>query len=233
MVNTSCIGSGANQIGMELSSWQACYHCGQAQGTCTAVQGGTPYDQFSSFRSNSLASVLATAGSNCSWVGNSVMTNGSAQYPVQQVACDYPAGQLSVTLQLNATAFGVIPTLPLLSLVNSGQFTWLPGSLTGNALSAHTAGFVSEDSACPVSVGLKATLSTALHGIGEKRTKIRNSLVNWVVTDQSPDELHSVWSSLHAFWTGLLAMRPTHTWLCSCVQQLLVKASLHQEPTCA
>ena len=136
MVNTSYIGSSANQIGMTLSSWQACYQCGQPLGSCTAVQGGSPYDQFSSFRSNSLASVLANAGSNCSWLGNSVMTNGSVQYPVQLMACDYPSSQLSITLRLNATAFGVIPTLPALSLVNSGQFTWLPGNLTGQLCTA-------------------------------------------------------------------------------------------------
>lgn len=131
MVNGSYIGSNANQIDMNLSSWQACYSCGQPLGTCTAVQKGSPYDQFSSFRSSSLASVLANAGSNCSWIGNSIMTYGAVQYPVQLVACDYPAGLLSITLQLNATAFGIIPTLPTLSLVNSGQFTWVPGSLTG------------------------------------------------------------------------------------------------------
>ncbi len=62
------------------------------------------------------------------------MTFGSAQYPVQMVACDYPAGLLNVTLQLNASAFGVIPTLPTLSLVNSGQFAWVSGSLTGTQL---------------------------------------------------------------------------------------------------
>ena len=140
MVNTSFIGSGANQIGMQLRNWQACYRCGQAHGACTAVQGGSPYDQFSSFRSNSLASLLATAGSNCNWLGSSIMTEGSVQYPVQQVECDYLSGQLSVTLRLNATAFGVIPTLSVLSLVNSGQFSWLPGSLTGNAVSVHGAG---------------------------------------------------------------------------------------------
>lgn len=134
-MNDSYIGSSANQIGMNLSSWESCYQCGTTPGTCTAVQGGSPYDQFSTFRSSSLAAVLASAGSNCSWVSNSVMTFGSAQYPVQLVACDYPAGQLNVTLQLNASAFGVIPTLPTLSLVNSGQFVWVPGSLTGAPLS--------------------------------------------------------------------------------------------------
>lgn len=131
MVNKTFIGSSANQIGMTQSSWQACFQCGQPLGSCTAVQGGSPYDQFSSFRSSSLASVLGSAGSNCSWLGNSVMTNGSAQYPVQLVACDYPSGQLSVTLRLQAATFGVVPTLPKLLLVNSGQLTWLPGSLTG------------------------------------------------------------------------------------------------------
>lgn len=130
-MNDSYIGSSANQLGMNLSSWESCYQCGTTPGTCTAVQGGSPYDQFSTFRSSSLAAVLSSAGSNCSWVSNSVMTFGSAQYPVQLVACDYPAGQLNVTLQLNASAFGVIPTLPTLSLVNSGQFVWVPGSLTG------------------------------------------------------------------------------------------------------
>ena len=136
MVNGSYIGSGANQIGMNLSSWQACYQCGQALGACTAVQGGSPYDQLSTFRSSSLASVLANAGSNCSWISNSVMTYGMVQYPVQQVACDYPAGLLAIKLQLNATAFGIIPTLVTLSLVNSGQFTWRPGSLTGQRYAA-------------------------------------------------------------------------------------------------
>lgn len=131
MVNSSYIGSSANQIGMTESSWQACFQCGQPLGSCTAVQGGSPYDQFSSFRSSSLASLLASAGSKCSWLGNSAMTIGSVQYPVQLVACDYTAGQLSITLRLSANAFGVVPTLPVLSLVNSGQFTWLPGSLTG------------------------------------------------------------------------------------------------------
>lgn len=131
MVNNSFIGSRANQIGMTQSSWQACFQCGQPLGSCTAVQVGSPYDQFSSFRSSSLASVLGSAGSNCSWLGNSVMTNGSAQHPVQLVACDYPSGQLSVTLRLNAANFGVVPTLPALLLVNSGQLTWLPGSRTG------------------------------------------------------------------------------------------------------
>jgi len=131
VVSASYIGSNANQIGMNLSSWENCYHCGSTPGTCTAVQGGSPYDQFSTFRSSSLAGVLANAGSNCSWISNSVMTFGSAQYPVQLVACDYPAGLLNVTLQLNASAFGVLPTLPTLSLVNSGQFAWVPGSLTG------------------------------------------------------------------------------------------------------
>ena len=134
MVNNSYIGSSANQIGMTHSSWQACFQCGQPLGSCTAVQGGSPYDQFSSFRSSSLASILASSGSNCSWLGNSVVTNGSVQNPVQLVACDYPSGQLSVTLRLSATAFGVVPTLPVLSLVNSGQFTWLPGSLSGQFL---------------------------------------------------------------------------------------------------
>ena len=136
MVNNSFIGSSANQIGMTQSSWRACFQCDQPLGSCTAVQGGSPYDQFSSFRSSSLASVLASTGSNCSWLGNSVMTNGSVQYPVQLVACDYPSGQLSITLQLSASAFGVVPTLPVLALVNSGQFTWLPGSLTGQFCTA-------------------------------------------------------------------------------------------------
>ena len=96
MVNNSFIGSSVNEIGMTQSSWQACFQCGQALGSCTAVQGGSPYDQFSSFRSSSLANILSSAGSNCSWLGNSFMTNGSAQHPVQLVACDYPSGQLSV-----------------------------------------------------------------------------------------------------------------------------------------
>lgn len=136
MVNNSHIGSSANQIGMTQSSWHTCFQCGQPLGSCTAVQGSSPYDQFSSFRSSSLASVLTSAGSNCSWLGNSAMSNGSVQYPVQLVACDYPSSQLSVTLRLSATAYGVVPTLPVLSLVNGGQFTWLPGSLTGQFCTA-------------------------------------------------------------------------------------------------
>lgn len=136
MVNGSFIGSNANQVGINLSSWQSCYHCGQPLGVCTAVQGGSLYDQFSSFRSSSLASVLANEGSNCSWISNSIMAFGTVQYPVQLVACDYPAGLLSVNLQFNATAFGIIPSLPTLSLVNSGQFTWTPGSLTGQLSAA-------------------------------------------------------------------------------------------------
>ena len=136
MVNNSFIGSSANQIGMTQSSWRACFQCGQPLGSCTVLQGGSPYDQFSSIRSSSLASALARAGSNCSWLGNSVMTNGTVQYPVQLLACDYPSGQLSITLRLSAAAFGVVPTLPVLSLVNSGQFTWLPGSLTGQFCAA-------------------------------------------------------------------------------------------------
>ncbi len=134
-MNASYIGNNANQIGVNLSSWESCYKCGSTPGTCTAVQGGSPYDQFSTFRSSSLAGVLASAGSNCSWISNSAMTFGSAQYPVQLVACDYPAGLLNVTLQLNASAFGVIPTLPTLSLVNSGQYAWVSGSLTGTQIS--------------------------------------------------------------------------------------------------
>lgn len=116
---------------MNLSSWQSCYQCGSAYGTCTAVQGGSPYDQFSTFRSSHLADVVANSGSNCSWISNSVMTFGTAQYPVQQVACDYPAGLLSVTLSLNASAFGVIRTATTLSLVSEGMYAWSPGSLTG------------------------------------------------------------------------------------------------------
>ena len=130
-MNESYIGSNANQIGMNLSSWESCYQCGSSPGTCTAVLNGSPYDQFSSFRGSSLAGVLANAGSNCSWITNSIMNFGTVQYPVQLIACDYPAGVLNVTLQLNASAFGVIPTLPTLSLVNSGQFVWVPGSLSG------------------------------------------------------------------------------------------------------
>ena len=131
VVNTSYIGSNANQIGMNLSSWQSCFQCGRAPGTCTAVQGSSPYDQFSTFRSSSLAAVVSNSGSNCSWITNTVMTFGTAQYPVQLVTCDYPAGLLSVVLQLNATAFGIILTKTTLSLVNSGQYVWPSGSLTG------------------------------------------------------------------------------------------------------
>ena len=137
-MNASYIGHNANQIGVNLSSWENCYQCGSTPGTCTAVQGGSPYDQFSTFRSSSLAGVVASAGSNCSWISNSVMTFGSAQYPVQLIACDYPAGLLNVTLQLNSSAFGVLPTLPTLSLVNSGQFAWVPGSLTGTQIPLRT-----------------------------------------------------------------------------------------------
>ena len=131
VVADSYIGGGANQIGMNLSSWQGCYRCGAVPGTCTAVRGGSPYDQFSSFRSSSLAGLLANAGSNCSWLSNSVMAFGSVRYPVQQVACDYSAGFLNVTLQLNASAFGVIPTLSTLSVAGTGQSAWAPGSSTG------------------------------------------------------------------------------------------------------
>lgn len=131
VVNTSFIGTNANQIGMNLSNWQKCYQCGTALGTCTAVQGGSPYDQFSTFRSSSLAAVLASGSSNCSWIANSAMLFGTSQYPVQLLACDYAAGLLSVSLQLNATAYGIIPTAPTLSLVNSGQYAWPSGSLTG------------------------------------------------------------------------------------------------------
>ena len=118
---------------MNHSSWQNCFQCGSALGTCTAVQGGSPYDQFSTFRSSSLAAIVSNSGSNCSWVTNTVMTFGTAQYPVQLVTCDYPAGLLSVVLQLNATAFGIIPTKTTLSLVNSGQYVWPSGSLTGES----------------------------------------------------------------------------------------------------
>lgn len=131
MVGLSSIGTSANQIGMNQSSWASCYSCNNAYGACTAVQGGSPYDQFSTFRNVSLAKVLASGGSNCSWISNTVMTFGSTQYPVQQIACDYPAGLLNVTLVLNASAFGFIPTAPTLSLVGEGMFAWTPGSLTG------------------------------------------------------------------------------------------------------
>ena len=132
-MNTSYIGSSANEIGMNMSSWQHCYQCGNAYGTCTAVNGGSPYDQFSTFRSSSLAAVISNSGSNCSWIANTAMYFGTALYPVQLVACDYPAGLLRISVQLNATAFGIIPTLPTLSLVSSGQYVWAMGSLTGRS----------------------------------------------------------------------------------------------------
>ena len=136
MVGLSSIGTAANQIGMNQSSWANCYQCNQAYGTCTAVAGGSPYDQFSAFRNVSLASVISNSGSNCSWISNTVMTFGGALYPVQQVACDYPAGLLNVTMVLNASAFGIIPTATTLSLVDEGMFAWTPGSLTGAQLPA-------------------------------------------------------------------------------------------------
>lgn len=131
MVGLSNIGTAANKIGMNQSSWANCYQCNSAYGTCTAVQGGSPYDQFSTFRKVSLADVIASGGSNCSWISNSAMLFGSTQYPVQQIACDYPAGLLNVTMVMNASAFGMIPTAATLSLVAEGMLAWTPGSLTG------------------------------------------------------------------------------------------------------
>lgn len=135
MVGLSNIGTAANQIGMNQSSWASCYQCNNIYGTCTAVQGGSPYDQFSSFRNVSLAKIVASDGSNCRWISNSAMLFGGAQYPVQQIACDYPAGLLNITMVMNALAFGMIPTATTLSLVSEGMLAWTPGSPTGASCS--------------------------------------------------------------------------------------------------
>ena len=57
MVTTSSFGGGANQIGINSSSYSACVASyatvagcsSEPYGACTAVAGGSSYDQFSTF----------------------------------------------------------------------------------------------------------------------------------------------------------------------------------------
>ena len=41
------------------SKWLGCFKCGQPYGTCTAIAGGSPYDQFAAFRNITIATSLS------------------------------------------------------------------------------------------------------------------------------------------------------------------------------
>ena len=48
----------ANGIGVDLSGWQQCASCSQPLDSCTALPGGSPYDQFAAFRGTGIAQYL-------------------------------------------------------------------------------------------------------------------------------------------------------------------------------
>ncbi len=70
VVNSSAVGNASNSIGMTSAAWQGCFACNTPLGTCTMISQGGPYDQFAAFRSSTVASLTALAGTNCSWIGN-------------------------------------------------------------------------------------------------------------------------------------------------------------------
>lgn len=49
----------ANKVAVMQSQWQKCFQCGQPYGFCTAVAGGSPYDQFAAYRNITIASSLS------------------------------------------------------------------------------------------------------------------------------------------------------------------------------
>jgi hypothetical protein len=49
----------ANHIAELPEQWASCFACGQQHGRCTVVNGSSPYDQFSPFRTMTVATYLS------------------------------------------------------------------------------------------------------------------------------------------------------------------------------
>lgn len=50
---------GANMVAEIQQQWQSCFKCGQPYGFCTAIAGGSPYDQFAAYRNVTITASLS------------------------------------------------------------------------------------------------------------------------------------------------------------------------------
>lgn len=89
LVNSTYFGTGgANQLGINATSWQNCYNgypaCSEPYGKCTIVANGSAYDQFSAFRANTLANALTqpytSTGASCQFIPNAYGNSNSWTY---------------------------------------------------------------------------------------------------------------------------------------------------------
>ena len=108
MVPNTYFGAGNNSLGMTSSSWQSCAggypSCQEPFGACTAVASGGVYDQFTAFRSSTMAKVSPVGSNiNCSFLFNDAFSAPYGSYWTTFMSCDYGTGYLAININMNVS----------------------------------------------------------------------------------------------------------------------------------
>ena len=93
MVNTTAFGTAANRIGITSSSFSSCMSTyssasngctNEPYGACTEVNAGSPYDQFSTFKTVSWLSYVPLDSTwTCSFLYNGIYQPGGTSFATQ------------------------------------------------------------------------------------------------------------------------------------------------------
>ena len=196
LVANKFFGSSANQLGIINANFEVCRNgfptCNEPYGNCTAVNGGSVYDQFSTFRSDALANFIPPEQSTqCSFVSNALSTPSSnlmTQYQKVSSATwsDYTVSNLVRNGKYSLLCFWTM------GLSNSWCTILTTRNGTSSALEWNPTG------SCSAKSGYPALLAT----------KLMPALAMYLQWRLSPNELF-VWPKLVPHW--LWAWLPSFT----------------------